>query len=95
MSVSVEGNHIGSQLLGRVAIGPDSGSPTASMEAFGPVLHEGNTLWEMSISGNGTANFPGGSEAQVDRYPFLLILVPPNAPAAPLFGGNFTLIGAI
>lgn len=97
LPVAVKGDYTDHQLIGRVGTAPDESAILAAMTAFGPVLHEGRTLWEMSLTAeqiDAMPSDPGGNA--VAKFLFFLVLVPPE-PAAPhpLAGGPFSLLGAI
>lgn len=97
MSIALEGDYTDHLLIGRVKTAPDAPDVVAVMDVFGPVLHEGSTLWELTIPAAETASMPapvGGNG--VAKFLFMLILVPPE-PAAPypLVASEFTLLGAL
>ena len=101
LSIALDGDFTGFQILGRVKLYPDAAPNLAVLNVYGPVLYQGQTLWELSLPGAGDANstsaFPPDTTGEaVQQYPMLLIMVPP-APADPypLLGGLFTLVGAI
>ena len=99
MQIALVGDFSGYTLVGRVKIAPDAPTDLAVMTAFGPVPFEGTTLWELSLPGSGqnsTANLPVNTNGDaVDKFLFLLVLVPPGGEPYPLLGGELTLMGAL
>lgn len=95
MQVAHEGDLTGYVLTGRVSVRPGA-PPEASMDVLGPVLFEGSTLWEVSLSGTQTSELPTSEDNKpVYYFPFLLTLIPPDGEVYPLIGGEIRLLGAI
>lgn len=98
--VAIAGDWTGASLEGTISSSPDAESPLATFSVSGPVVADGWSTWTLSLAAGTGADSTGALPADVDqdgvvRLPFMVRITPDGGDQQLLFGGLFTVVGAV